>query len=61
MSECGKCHHFFKSGENADDNAGKNGNCVMEKSTDKVKYWISKPIMTDSQGCPEFKPFMKVA
>jgi len=61
MSECGKCHQFFKSGGNAADDADKSGNCVMEKTSNKGKYWISKPVTVDSKGCPEFKPFIKVA
>lgn len=61
MSKCGKCQQFFKSGGGAADNAEKTGNCVMEKTGNKGKYWISKPVTIDSKECAEFKPFIKVA
>lgn len=61
MSNCEKCSYFFKSREDADETAEKAGNCVMEKTTYKgVKYWISKPIRSDSQECAEFKPRMEI-
>ena len=61
MAKCGKCSGFFEGRKDAPDYEPGKGNCVMEKESNKGKFWLSKPVSVDSEGCSDYKPSIKIA
>jgi len=55
MSTCEACSFFFPIPEDADDYEPGKGDCVLEKKDEKGKYWLSKPVLKETESCANFQ------
>ena len=54
MTICKECSHFFTISDNADDYEAEKGDCVTEHKDEKGKFWLSKPVFENNEGCQSF-------
>jgi hypothetical protein len=57
MPACKECRSFFSIPEEYPDYEPGKGDCVLEKSDSKGKWWTAKPVMgdMDASKCPNFR------
>ncbi len=60
MANCAECKSFFPVPENADDYEPGKGDCVIDEKDEKGKFWLSKPVVgnSDAGQCKNFKQKM---
>jgi hypothetical protein len=56
VATCKECKYFFSIPEEYDDYEPGKGDCVVERVDTKGKWWMSKPVMenTDASKCQDF-------
>ena len=54
METCKGCKYFFAIPEDADDYEEGKGGCVKQKTDEKGKFWLSKPIFESGPRCEAF-------
>ncbi len=55
MAKCADCSFFFGIPEcDLDYEQGK-GDCVIQQQDEKGKFWLSKPVFQDDEGCSKME------